>query len=200
MATFKDLIKSGKVQAAYLHRGAILDEIYKNVLSIEKLDQETPNVRTFDRLETNANKSLEELKLAKRELYILLEQANHDIKDDEEYIADQKLVLDNEFALLNAIEDYIQLLHSKEIVYPPEVKPEIGLCDLSAILSNLVTSQNKLAEAQDKNAQAQDKNAQAQDKMINTLDKNLSAVVKSYESSSKSGPKPTQPKFKLRLW
>ena len=119
MATFTDLIKSGKVQAAYLNREAILDEIDKNVLSIAKLDQETPKLRTFERQETNANKSLEELKLANRELYILLEQANHDIKDDEEYIADQKLVIDKEFALLNAIEDYIQLLHSKEITYPP---------------------------------------------------------------------------------
>ena len=117
MATFNDLIKSGKVKAAFLRRNAILNDIYEKVLSIERLDKETPNVKTFQRLETNATKCLEELKLAKRELYITLEQANHDIKDDEEYIADQKLVIDNEFALINAIEDYVQLLNSKGIKY-----------------------------------------------------------------------------------
>ena len=68
MATFNDLIRSGKVKAAFLRRGAILNDTYKNVLSIEKLDQVTPNVRAFERQETNANKSLEELKLVKREL------------------------------------------------------------------------------------------------------------------------------------
>ena len=144
MATFTSLVKSGKVQAAYLHRGAILIDIYEKDLSIERLDQETPNARTFERLETKATKSLEELKLAKRELYILLEQANHDIKDDEEYIADQKLGLDNEFALLNAIEDYIQLLNSKGIKYPPEVKPETLPANLSVILNNLVASKPKI--------------------------------------------------------
>ena len=87
MAKFCDQIKFGKCQAAYLNRNAIIIDIYKNVLSIERLDQVNPSKRTFERQETNAKKSLEELKVAKRELYILLEQANHNIKDDEEYIA-----------------------------------------------------------------------------------------------------------------
>ena len=90
MAKFSDLIKFGKVQIVYLNRNAILNDIYKNVLSIERLDQENPSKRTFERQETLANKSLEELKAANRELYILLEQANHNIKDDDEYKADQK--------------------------------------------------------------------------------------------------------------
>ena len=71
MATFNDLIKTGKVKATFLRRNAILNDMYEKVLSIERLDRVTPNVRTFERQEINANKSLEELKLIKRELYIL---------------------------------------------------------------------------------------------------------------------------------
>ena len=92
MAEFTDLIKSGKIQAAYLQREATLKEISRNVLSIEELDQENPNSRTFNRLESNANKLLDELKLANRELDILLEKANPDFDKDESYKADQKLV------------------------------------------------------------------------------------------------------------
>ena len=92
MATFTELIKSGKIQAAYLHSGAILNDININVPSIEKLDQDNPISRTINRLETNANKSFEELELANRELHILLEQANPDINNDASYKADQKLV------------------------------------------------------------------------------------------------------------
>ena len=143
MAKFSDLIKFGKVQIVYLNRNAILNDIYKNVLSIERLDQENPSKRTFERQETLANNSLEELKAANRELYILLEQANHNIKDDDEFKADQKEVLDNEFALINAIEDYIKVLNDKGIEYPPEVKPEPLPGNLSDILNNLVASQTK---------------------------------------------------------
>ena len=218
MATFNDLIKTGKVKATFLRRNAILNDMYEKVLSIERLDRVTPNVRTFERQEVSANKSLEELKLIKRELYILLEDANQDIKDDQEYIADQKLVIDNEFALINAIDEYVQLLHSKDIEYPPEVKPVTGSVDLSDVLNNLIASQNSLAASQNKNAITQDR-------ILSTLDKNLTDVVasqnknltdvvasqnqnvadlskslvdqiKSHTASSKTGPKALQPKFK----
>ena len=137
----------------------------------------------------------------------MLEQANHNIKDDEEYIADKTRIIDKEFSLINAIENHITLLNSKGIKYPPEDKPETLPANLSDILNNLVTSQNNIA-------QAQDKNAQAQDKMINTLDKNLTEVLdaqnknvsdlsqslvnqlKTHTASSSKGPKPVQPKFK----
>ena len=207
MATFNDLIKTGKVKATFLRRNAILNDMYEKVLSIERLDRVTPNVRTFERQEVSANKSLEELKLIKRELYILLEDANQDIKDDQEYIADQKLVIDNEFALINAIDEYVQLLHSKDIEYPPEVKPVTGSVDLSDVLNNLIASQNSLAASQNKNAITQDR-------ILSTLDKNLTDVVtsqnqnvadlskslvyqiKSHTASSRLVPKPAQPKFK----
>ena len=129
MATFNQLIKSGKVKAAYLKRQATLEQINRNVLSINNLDQETPNVRTFIRLESNANKTLEELKVANIELDTLLFEANPDFRNEENYIADQKLVIDKEFSLFNAIEDYIQLLNSKGISYPPDVKPVTGPAD-----------------------------------------------------------------------
>ena len=143
MATFTDLIKSCKCKAAYLKRQATLEQINQNVLAINKLDQETPNVRTFIRLESNADKTLEQLKVANIELDTLMFEANPDFRNEENYIANQKLVVDKEFSLLNAMEDYIKLLRSKEIAYPPEVKPVTVPTDLSNILNNLVTSQNK---------------------------------------------------------
>ena len=59
-------------------------------------------------------------------------------------------MIDKEFSLFNAIEDYIQLLHSKGISYPSEVKPVTSSGDLSASLSNLVESQNKIITTLDK--------------------------------------------------
>ena len=184
MASFTELIKSGKIRQAYLQRHATIDEISQKILSIKALDQENPSSGTFNRLETNANKSLEELKVANRDLEIQLYNINPNINDDESYIADKNLVRDKEFSLFNAMEDYIKLLHSKEISYPPEAKPVTSSGDLAAILNNLVASQ--------------DKNALAQDKIITTLDKNLTAVVKSQTSNSRSGPKAAQPKFKSK--
>ena len=121
MATFNDIIKSGKCKAAYLKRQATLEQINRSVLAINKLDQKTPNVRTFTRLESSAEKAIEQLKGINIELDTLLFEANPDIKSEEKYIADQKLVIEKEFSLFNAIENYIQLLNSKDIEYPPEV-------------------------------------------------------------------------------
>ena len=146
MATFNDLIKSGKVKAAFLKRRATLREINNKALSIDELDKETPYVKTFERLETNAIKSLEELKAVCSDLNIVLENENPDIANDESYIADQKQLRKHEFSLFNAIENYIQLLKDKGIEYPPEVKPVTLPTDLSDILKNLVTSQNKNAQ------------------------------------------------------
>ena len=123
MAEFTELIKSGKIQTAYLQRQATLKEISQIVLSIKDLDQSNPNSRTFNRLESHANISIDELKLANRELNILLDKANPDIDKDESYKADQKLVREQQFGLFKVIDDYVELLHSKEIPYPPDVKP-----------------------------------------------------------------------------
>ena len=143
MASFTERIKSGKIRQAYLQRHATIDEISQKILSIKALDQENPSSGTFKRLEINANKSLDELKVANRELEIQLYDVNPDIIDDESYNAYKKLVRDEEFSLFNAMEDYIKLLHSKDIAYPPEVKPVTVPTDLSDILNNLVISQNK---------------------------------------------------------
>ena len=56
MATFNELIKSGKIRQAYLQRLATTEEISQKILSIKALDQENPNSGTFNKLETNANK------------------------------------------------------------------------------------------------------------------------------------------------
>ena len=139
MTEFTQIIKSGKSQTAYLHRQALLDQLNQNELLIKDLDQDSPNARTFTRLESNANKALEEYKLADRDLSIQLHNANPDIKNDKSYMADQKLARDQQFSLINVIDDYIQLLNTKGITYPSEVKPASSTSDLAAIL----TSQEK---------------------------------------------------------
>ena len=133
MAEFTTIIKSGKIQAAYLQRQATLTEISQNVLLIKDLDQENPNSRTFNRLESNANKSIDELKLANRELNIQLHKANPDIDNDESYKADQKLVREQQFLLFKVIDEYTELLHSKKIPYPPDVNPGIHTCSFCNI-------------------------------------------------------------------
>ena len=85
MAEFTELIKSGKIKAAYLQRQATLKELSQNVLLIKELDQENPNSRTFNRLESNANKLLDELKLVNGELDIQLIKANPDINNDDSH-------------------------------------------------------------------------------------------------------------------
>ena len=80
--TYIKLIKSGKVRTAYLQSQAALEQLSQNELLIKDLDQDNPNVRTFIRLESKANKALDEWKLADRDLFIQLVNANIDIKND----------------------------------------------------------------------------------------------------------------------
>ena len=192
MAEFSTLIKSSKIQAAYSVRQATLEEISRNVNLIKDLDQENPNGRTFNRLESNANKSIDELKLASRELDMLLIRANLNFNDDESYKADQKLVRKQQFLLFDEIDKYTQLLHSKDIPYPPDVKPVTSSGDLAASLNNLVESQNRIMTTLDKNLTAV---VTSQDKNIADLSKSLVDQIKS-NASSRSGPKALQPKFK----
>ena len=150
MAEFTTLITSGKIQTAYLQRQGTLEEISRNVLSIKDLDRVNLNSRTFNRLESFASKSLEELRLANRELDVLLMKANPNVIDDKSYKSDQKMVRERQFSLLDEIDKYTQLLHSKSIPYPPDVKPETSSGDLAASLSKLIESQNNLVESQNK--------------------------------------------------
>ena len=176
MAQFTQIIKSGKSQSAYLHRQALLTEINTNVTLIKELDQENPIVRTFTRLESNVNDLLNDFKLANLELSTHLAKANPQIHNEESYMADTILVKDQLFSAFKAMEDYIQLLNSKGITYPPEVKPTSSSPDLAAIL----TSQGKILTAL---VASQDKNAAAQA----DLSKTLVDQLKSY-AFSRSGP------------
>ena len=135
-----------------------MDEIDHNVTLINDLDRENPIVRTFTRFESNVNELLNELKLANVELATHLVKANPQINNDESYKTDKKFVNEQLFSACKAIDDYTELLNSKGIPYPPNVKPEASSGDLAAILNNLVTSQ--------------DKNALAQNNFMTTLDKN----------------------------
>ena len=103
---------------------------------INDLDKLSPKSRIFSRYETDANESLSELKAAIEDLYILLHKANPDIDNDEFYKADLKLVREQQFLLFKVIDDYIELLQSKSIPYPPDVKPVTGSGNLAALLAS----------------------------------------------------------------
>ena len=103
MAQFTQIIKSGKSQAAYSHRQALLGEIDLNVNLIKDLDQDNPIARTFNRLESNVNELLDKLKLANVELATHLVKANPQINNDESYITNQKLVKENCFQHLRSL-------------------------------------------------------------------------------------------------
>ena len=147
MTEFTQIIKSGKSQTAYLHRQALLDEIDRNVTLIKDLDRENPIARTFTRFESNVNELLNKLKLANVELATHLVKANPQINNDESYKTDKKIVNEQLFSACNAMDDYIELLNSKGIPYPPDVKPVTSSTDLATILNNLVTSHDKNAAA-----------------------------------------------------
>ena len=104
--------------------------------------------------------------------------------------------------LFDEIDKYTQLLHSKGIQYPPDVKPDISSGDLAASLYNLVENLDKNMTAvvtkQDKNIADLSKSlVDQQDKNISELSKSLVDQIKS-NASSKSGPKALQPKFKAK--
>ena len=131
----------------------------------------------------------------------LLFEANPDFRNEENYIADQKHVRKQEFLLMDEIENYIQLLNSKGIEYPPEVKPETLPANLSDILNNLVASQNKnindVVASQNKNlTQNLTDVIAAQNKNVSDLSQSLVNQLKTHTASSTKGPKPAQPKFK----
>ena len=206
MATFNDLICSGKIKSAFVLKQAKLADITDKVQMINDLDKLSPKSRIFSRYETDANESLSELKAAIEDLYILLHKANPDIDNDESYKADLKLVSEQQLLLYKVMDDYIELLHSKGITYPPDIKPVSSSGDLAAILNNLVASQDKNAVAQDKimttldknltaMVASQDKNAAERDKNVADLSKNLVDQIKSQSSNNRSGPKAAQPFF-----
>ena len=181
MAEFTQIIKSGKSQTAYLHRQALLTEINSNVTLIKELDRENPIVRPFIRFESNINDLLNDLKLANVELTTHLVKANAQIHNDESFITDKKLVNEQVFSACKAIDEYTQLLNSKGIQYPPDVKPVTSSGDLAAVLTTLDKNITTLVASQNKN--------------VADLSKTLVNELKSY-ASCRSGPKAIQPKFR----
>ena len=110
MASFDDVIKSGKTKAAHLQKQAALTDVNKNCQLINDLDVETPNLRIFSRYEANANSSLETLKVVSKDLDVLVFNENSEIAADESYKSDQKSERDHIFKLCTAIGDYTQVL------------------------------------------------------------------------------------------
>ena len=190
MASFNELIKSKPVKAAYVKRQSVVAELDNSIQAISDLDTETPNARTFNRVEVAANGSLEELKIAINDLDIILYKSKPDIESDEDYVADQKIIREWQFKLFNAIDSYIDLLKDKGIQYPPDMGkvPASNPGDLADVLAQLAQSQAQLVKCQTDATTAataqQIANASQHKETIDTLTKHGTA-----------GPRATQPFF-----
>ena len=143
MASFSDLIKSKAIEPAFLKKQASVADVKRNIQAIGDLDKDNPNARTFNRVEVAANGSLEELKIAIKDLDLLLYDSYPEIETDEDYVADQKIIREYQFKLFNAIDSYIDLLKDKKIQYPPDMGnvPASNPSDLADVLAQLVKSQ-----------------------------------------------------------
>ena len=139
MSSFNELIKVAKIQSVYIQKQVALADISDKVQAINDLDRGSPNPRTFSRHETRANKAIEVLDSAIRELDAILLKTNPDIEKDDGYIADHKHNRNVQTCLFDVMDECICNLHSKGIQYPPEAKPESGHDDLATIMSNTAT-------------------------------------------------------------
>ena len=188
MAKFLDLIKSSKIEAVYLQKHAALADMARNFKMINDLDKETPNARTYSRVESYANTALEKLKTTNNELDMMLIKSNLNLTTDEAYISDQEHDRRQVFKLITAMDDYIQLLKDKGITYPPDAKPAENLGDLATLVTNLLNAQDS-----------------KHDKLLNTLVSSNNNLVASNKTSNDnlvkaqqnktSSPKAVQPIF-----
>ena len=181
MATFSDLIQSGKIKAAYLKKQTAVADIDRNVQLVKDLDEDSPSVRVFTRIDNSASESLQKLKDALCDLDLLLYEVNPEIKSDEEYIADQKQVRESQFCLFQAIDGYSDILNGAGIKYPPKAIPAKAPADLSEVLQALVRCQNASTAS---NSAQQVEAAKQHKETIDTLSKH-----------GTQGPKAAQPVF-----
>ena len=149
MASFKDLIKTGKIKAAFYKKQAILEDVNTHVQLISELDKLAPNARKFARRELEANRVLNDLNITTRELSQLLYEQNMDISKDTDFLEDQKHSRSEMTCLFNEIEDYIAILDKAGIPYPPDVKPSLGHSDIATILDVQSKNIETLLKAQE---------------------------------------------------
>ena len=204
MASFNELIKSGKIEAAFLQKQVAAASVDTNVQKISKLDQVNPNARTFSRLEQAALKSIDTLNAAVDNLNSLLLQVNPEIVSDVNYLSDRSYNMNVESCLHSVIDNYIELLDTKGINYPPDVKPSTNQNDsLTEVLKTIATENTK------RDKQLAEQNKQITD-LISNLSKNqsdnISVLVTKHDENIKKltktnssiVPRPTQPLFKSR--
>ena len=188
MASFNELIKSGKIKTVFLKKQTALSDINRNVQLVNDLDTESPSIRVFTRIDQSASESLQKLKDVLGELDLLLHEANTDIESDEDYIADQKQVRESQFCLFEVIDKFSDVLNDAGIKYPPEVSPAHAPSDLADVLAQLVKCQTDNAKATTDNAKATSDqlaaNADQHKETIDTLSKH-----------GTQGPKAAQPFF-----
>ena len=72
MATFIELIKTGKVKAAFYKKQAALEDVKGELSKICKLDITSSNIRVFHMIHNSAEKELVTFITACRELKVLL--------------------------------------------------------------------------------------------------------------------------------
>ena len=142
MTKFSDLVKSGKLEAAFLTNKVALASVDDCVQSICELDKVTPNARTFSRYETRALEVIKTLNLTLDELNKLLFKAEPNIDTDVDYVSIKKYNRDQITVLYNVMDEYISVLHDKGIPYPSEIKHG-AQPDLASIVSTLVKSQKE---------------------------------------------------------
>ena len=194
MATFNEMIKNKAVESTFLKKQAVVAQLEGQLEKVKALDTEDPNARSFHRVEVAANESVQELKAAIIELDMLLYKGNPDVKADDEYVADKKLTRDAEFKLFNAIDEYIDILTTKEIKYPPVMGnvPPASPTDLSHILAQLVQCQTDNAKATSDQMAAQ---AQATSDQLAANASQHKETILTLSKHGTHGPKATQPFF-----
>ena len=191
MASFNELIKSGKIKTAFHKKQAILEDVNTHIQLIAELDKTALNEIKFARREQEATKVLNDLISVTRDLSQLLSEQNREISKDIDFIAEQKHSRSELTRLCDEIEDYIGALAKAGIPYPPDVKPGLGHSDIASIMESLV---KPLVDSENRNSDRHDKNM---DSLVKTLADNQKEQNKNTDKniSKGSAPKVTQPSF-----
>ena len=188
MATFLELVKTGKAKGTYLKKQALVGSVHDELVKIGSLDKENPNLHIFEMTQEEAKALLADLTKAKRDLKLALIEQNPEIYEDGDYKKDTNSDIILELKVQTDLERYIEVMNQHEIQYPPVVAPIGPQGDLNDILTALLKCQTGNAAAADvvfkTNTAQQIATAKQHKEMIDTLSKH-----------GTSGPKASQPFF-----
>ena len=149
MATFLELVKTGKAKGTYLKKQALVGSVHDELIKIGSLDTENPNLRIFEKTQDGANALLAELAKASRDLKLALFEQNPEIYEDRDYKKDTNSDVALQLQVETELERYIEVMNAKYIQYPPLVVPINSNGDLNQILTALVKCQTDSAASAD---------------------------------------------------